>query len=244
MKTILKLFALLSLMLAALGQYGSARALSGPVFDYPVDGQDLDYEGSYLFRVLPMDEAQGFLWGFFQNGVMVWENYRDEGVLSGNEYGIHPGTVAHAQFVPGDVEVWVRAQVDGNWTDATVITIHLVPRAVYAVSIDIKPGDPSNRISVRSKGAIQVAILSTDEFDALALVDRASLTFGNTGSEASLISCQKKGKDVNRDGLPDLLCDFSVRLSGLRPGSTVGILMGYTIDETPIAGSDSVKVSK
>jgi hypothetical protein len=148
MKTILKLLTLFSLLLAAFGQHSTARALSGPVFDYPVDGQDLDYEGSYLFRVLPMDEAQGFLWGFFQNGVMVWENFRDERVLSGNEYGIHPGTVAHARFAAGDVEVWVRAMVDGEWTEATVITIHLVPRAVYVVNIDIKPGDRSNRIEV------------------------------------------------------------------------------------------------
>jgi len=242
MKTILKLFTLFSVILAALGQYGSARALSGPVFDYPVDGQDLDYEGSYLFRVLPMEEAQGFLWGFFQNDVMVWENYRDEGILSGNEYSIHPDTVAHAQFAPGDVEVWVRAMVDGNWTDAAVITIHLVPRAFYAVNIDIKPGDPTNHIPVRGQGRIHVAILSTAEFDAPALVDQASLTFGATGSEASLISCKKKGKDVNRDGLPDLVCNFSIRLSGLWPGSTVGILMGQTIDETPIAGSDSVTI--
>jgi len=240
MKTILKLFTLFSLMLAALGQYGTARALSGPVFDYPVDGQDLDYEGAYLFRVLPMDEAQGFLWGFFQNGVMVWENYRDEGILSGNEYAIFTGTVAHAQFVPGDVEVWVRAWIDGDWTDATIITIHLVPRAVCAVNIDIKPGDPSNHIPVRSQGGIQVAILSTSEFDAPALVDRASLTFGDAGSEASLISCKNKGRDINRDGLPDLLCDFSVGLSGLQPVSTVGTLMGQMLDETPIAGSDSV----
>lgn len=59
---------------------------------------------------------------------MIWENYRDEGTLSGNEYGIHPGSVAHSKFTPGDVEVWVRASINGQWTDATVITIHLQPR--------------------------------------------------------------------------------------------------------------------
>lgn len=96
-----------------------------PVFDYPVDGQVLDYEGSYLFRVQPIPSAEGFLWGFFQNGVMVWENYRDEGILSGDEYGIHPSTLAHSKFVPGPVEVWVRASINGQWTDAAVITIHL-----------------------------------------------------------------------------------------------------------------------
>jgi hypothetical protein len=125
-----------------------------------------------------------------------------------------------------------------------VITIHLVPRAVYVVNIDIKPGDRSNRIEVSWQGRVQVAILSTAEFDAPALVDRASLTFGATGSEASLISCKKKGKDVNRDGLADLLCDFFVRLSGLRPSSTAGILRGQTVDGTAIAGRDSVRVLK
>jgi len=96
-----------------------------PVFVYPVDGQVLDYEGSYLFKVKPVPSAEGFLWGFFQNGEMVWENYRDEGILSGDEYGIHPGTLAHSKFIPGPVEVWVRASIDGQWTDAAVITIHL-----------------------------------------------------------------------------------------------------------------------
>jgi competence ComEA-like helix-hairpin-helix protein len=97
-----------------------------PVFVYPVDGQVLDYEGSYLFKVKPVPSAEGFLWGFFQNGEMVWENYRDEGILSGDEYGIHPGTLAHSRFVPGPLEVWVRASINGQWTDATVITIHLL----------------------------------------------------------------------------------------------------------------------
>lgn len=98
-----------------------------PVFVYPVNGQTLDYEGSYLFKVKPIPSAEGFLWRFFQSGVMVWENFRDEGTLSGEEYGIHPGTEAHSRFVPGPVEVWVRAWVNGAWTDATVITIYLEP---------------------------------------------------------------------------------------------------------------------
>jgi hypothetical protein len=98
-----------------------------PKFVYPVGGQILDYEGAYRFKVRPVHAAEGYLWGFFQNGEMVWENYRDEGVLSGNEYEIHPGTLAHSKFVPGPVEVWVRAAIDGQWTEAAVITIHLEP---------------------------------------------------------------------------------------------------------------------
>src|SRR5215211_767119 len=92
--------------------YSSYLGINKPVFVYPVDGQTLDYKGSYLFKVEPIAAAQGFLWGFFQNGVMVWENYRDEGKLSTNEYGIHPGTTAYTKFAPGSVQVWVRALID------------------------------------------------------------------------------------------------------------------------------------
>lgn len=97
-------------------------------FVYPVDGQVLDYEGAYLFKITPVEGADGYLWGFFQNGVMVWENFRDEGELSGVEYGIYEESLAHSQFVPGYAEVWVRASIYGEWTEPTVITIYLEPR--------------------------------------------------------------------------------------------------------------------
>jgi hypothetical protein len=145
-------------------------------------------------------------------------------------------------FEPGPVEVWVRAWIGGDWTDATVITIYLVPRPIYEVSIDIQPGNPSNPINSRRGGVIQVAILSTPEFNAPLLVDRDSLMFGATGEETSLVSCQKKGRDVNRDGLPDLLCSFSARASGFQKDSVLGILTGQMIDETPLQGQDSVRV--
>ncbi|HEU4325875.1 MAG TPA: hypothetical protein VFS21_22235 [Roseiflexaceae bacterium] len=102
-----------------------AAAAPGPSFVYPSNGQTLDYAGSYLFKVNPVPGASGYLWGFFQNGVMVWENYRDEGRLSGTEYGIHPGTFAHSRFARGWTQVWCRALVNGQWTDATVIWIYL-----------------------------------------------------------------------------------------------------------------------
>ncbi len=104
----------------------TTQAAAGPVFDYPVNGQSLDVNGAYLFRVQPMTGATGYLWGFFQDGALVWENQRDEGQLSTNEYAIYPHTLAHSKFVPGDVEVWVRAVVGGQYTDATIITIHLI----------------------------------------------------------------------------------------------------------------------
>jgi hypothetical protein len=144
------LFFLLVILLAPIPQVAAATdpqgseaespALDGPQFVYPKNGQTLDYEGAYLFKVKPVPGASGYLWGFFQGGKMVWENYADERKLSGTKYSIQPGTSAHKRFSEGDVDVWVRGLVDEKWTDATIITIHLQPRAAPPGQADTPPG--------------------------------------------------------------------------------------------------------
>jgi len=94
------------------------------------------------------------------------------------------------------------------------------------VSIMIKPGEVPASINTQSRGTIPVAILSAANFDATALVDRASLTFGHSGSEHSLSFCNAGGGDVNGDGLPDLMCHFTTQLTGFQPGDTMGVLNG------------------
>jgi|WetSurMetagenome_2_1015567.scaffolds.fasta_scaffold224640_1 hypothetical protein len=85
------------------------------------------------------------------------------------------------------------------------------------VTINIRPEGDSNRINLRSKGKIPVAILSTDDFNAPSQVDQSSLTFGATGNEQSLISCKRKLKDADEDGLKDdLVCHFSIQLTGFK----------------------------
>ncbi|HET8680833.1 MAG TPA: choice-of-anchor Q domain-containing protein [Micromonosporaceae bacterium] len=111
---------------------------------------------------------------------------------------------------------------------------------VRHVDIDIMPGTPQNAVSLHASG-ILVAILSATDFDAVTAVDRASLTFGRSGSEASLRSCRKNSRDVNRDGLRDLVCRFSVQLAGFQPGDTEGFLQGRTVDAT-LLGSDTVRI--
>ena len=101
------------------------QAVSSPVFLYPRDGQTLSYDGDFLFEVEPIEGADGYLWGFFQNGEMVWENLRDEGATSGNDYGILSGSESHSRFEPGEVDVLVRASVAGQWTEAAAIAIYL-----------------------------------------------------------------------------------------------------------------------
>jgi hypothetical protein len=99
-----------------------------PVFIYPTNNQQLDFEGDYIFRTQKVCGSTGYLWGFFQNNILIWENYRDEGHLSGVDYAIQAGTLAHSKFQAGSVTVSIRASVNNNWTNATTIIINLVPR--------------------------------------------------------------------------------------------------------------------
>lgn len=100
--------------------------ISQPIrFVYPGDGQILGYSGSYLFKITAVDGAEGYLWSFYQNGQMVWENLRNEGKLSGIEYGIGEYSAAHTNFSLGDLTVIVRARVNGGWSKPTSITIKL-----------------------------------------------------------------------------------------------------------------------
>ena len=96
-----------------------------PVFEYPHDNQVLDYNDSYLFKIYPVTDSKGYLWGFFQNGELIWENSRDEDEISGAEYDILSDEHAHTHFVPGSVEIWVRAWLGNEWSEATILTIEL-----------------------------------------------------------------------------------------------------------------------
>ncbi len=110
------------------------------------------------------------------------------------------------------------------------------------VDVDIRPGHVPNRINVNSMGSIPVAILSGATFDAFSEIDAASLAFGRTGEEASLESCKTAPMDVNGDGIPDLVCRFRSKATGLLIGDTQGVLKGRTLTGVTIKGTDSVRV--
>lgn len=109
-----------------------------------------------------------------------------------------------------------------------------------SATVAIKPrGD--NNINLKSNAKIPVAVLSTKDFNAYNQVDPDSLTFGRTGDEASLAYCDRP-RDVNGDGLKDLVCHFYSRDTDFQCGDTWGILKGETLQGTPIEGIDSVKI--
>ena len=121
------------------------------------------------------------------------------------------------------------------------VEISVTPGEETIVSkIDIKPRSRRNRIFLWRWGHIPVAILSSEGFDAPNDVERSTITFGKTGDEDSLVRCIRRARDVNRDGLMDLICVFRTRDTGFEVGDTEGILKCETSDGINIQGSDSV----
>lgn len=58
----------------------------------------------------------------------------------------------------------------------------------------------------------------------------------------SLAFCNRGAKDVNGDGLLDLVCHFHSQDTGFQYGDIANVLRGETPDGVPIEGSDSVRV--
>lgn len=102
--------------------------------------------------------------------------------------------------------------------------------------IDIKPGSDVNSINLKSKGVVPVAILTTDDFDALA-VDSESIMF------AGAYPVRWQIEDVDGDGDDDILLHFKTAdMTDLSPGSIEAILTGSTLEGVPFSGLDSVNI--
>ncbi|MGA2959675.1 MAG: hypothetical protein ABSF48_28665 [Thermodesulfobacteriota bacterium] len=147
-------------------------------------------------------------------------------------------------------EYFISVSPWDGWAVWSPVTAGELVASQELVSIDIEP----DRINLKSKGKIEVAILSTKDFDALSQIDPVSLTFGRTGDEQSLAFCHgaenihEDGNDrgvhwwKDKDELQDLLCHFYTHDAGFQCGDTEGILKGKTKDGTPIEGSHSVYI--
>jgi hypothetical protein len=115
---------------------------------------------------------------------------------------------------------------------------------VTPVDLSIKPdAEPPVPINVKDNGngTTPVAILSTASFNAPAVVDTSTLTFGRTGDEDSLAFCNPGGEDINGDGLLDLVCHFRTRLAEFESGDTLAFLKGSTSQGGPIFGQEAIR---
>jgi hypothetical protein len=119
------------------------------------------------------------------------------------------------------------------------------PVVVEWVDLDIKPGSDSNPILLSERGKIPVAILGSDIFDVLD-VDVTTLAFG-PGAAAPSHDLTKSGafeshlRDVNEDGLTDLLTHYRIEDVGIERDGTEVCLFGQTLESTPFEGCDAIR---
>lgn len=109
------------------------------------------------------------------------------------------------------------------------------------VRIDIKPNSPENTVNPRAGGVIPTAIFSDNGFSAADL-DPTTLRLAGApvkSTGGSQVLCQLR--DLNADGLADLLCHFQVP-SDLQLGDAMLALDGETYNGTKIHGQDSIRL--
>jgi len=139
--------------------------------------------------------------------------------------------------VSGDTAVVGAEGDDDNGSGSgSAYVFRFIPPAP-PVEIDIKPGSDPNPVNPFSLGMIPVAILTTEDFDALT-VDADSVLFGP--DEAEKRHKQAHVEDVDGDGDLDLLLHFRTQETGIALGDTKACVTGETLDGTPFEGCDNV----
>ena len=149
--------------------------------------------------------------------------------IVGDELQLRPGVLVDYERTTA-YSVRVRV-TDGEHTLEKTFTIGVtdVQEVVFAV------GDTAANTFDPKSPAVSVTLLSTGTFDATQDVDVNSLTFGATGFEDSL-KRNKKGpqkvetRDVNGDGLTDLVLVFETGTAGLDGLTTQATLRGALVN--------------
>lgn len=158
-----------------------------------------------------------------------------------NRYFGFPGVFA---FPTADSDITVLASYYGGdyegiyygfWFSFNDIVTEAGTPGLEAV-IDIKPGSDVNSINLKSKGVVPVAILTTEDFDAMN-VNPQSVMFAGAHPVRGHV------EDVDGDGSDDILLQFKTQeLTELSPDSTDATLSGATLDEIPFSGTDTVNI--
>ena len=116
----------------------------------------------------------------------------------------------------------------------------LISPTVQAISIDVRPHTPNNVISLSGE-PFPVVILSAAQFDATTIAF-PTIRFGHSGTEAA--PTELNIRDVNRDGLLDVVVKFRPSQTGLLLTDTIAYLTAQTKTGQSVIGQDVVKIKQ
>jgi len=129
-------------------------------------------------------------------------------------------------------------QSAGNILDLAVVGTTQGPVNFIPVDIQIKPtATPPVPVNPRDKGVTPVAILGTASFD-VTTVDQSSVRFGPASASPQKDSGHLK--DVNNDGILDLVFQFPTQSIGVRCNDTALFLTGKIKSGTSIQGAEAI----
>lgn len=154
-----------------------------------------------------------------------------DGLADGAEVNVH-GTDPDHPDTDGD------GASDGE--EIAAGTDPLVPSALV-VAIDISPHSADNRIRFGPGAVVRVAVLGSVGFD-VTTIDPGTLRFGEAAPIAGRGGWKRRAgaRDVDGDGILDLVSHHRVRETGIAPGDVEACVTGETLDGKPIRGCDVV----
>ncbi len=169
--------------------------------------------------------------------------FTSSGTLLGSAFGGPLGNILF-DINPANAEVTNIRPLDGNAPQGMAFAPACGSQGVIPVEIDIKPGSWPNSFNCRNdNGVIAVAILTTNDFDAL-MVDQTTVSFEGafeTHADKRTGEPRRHEEDVDMDGNVDLVFHFRSGATALTCSSTEGALEGETFDGRRIHGADEVR---
>jgi hypothetical protein len=133
-----------------------------------------------------------------------------------------------------------------EWPSGVVQELHgVAPRQFLTiteplpVAIDVKPGNPGNLVDPFSTGMLPVALLGSATLD-VRDVDVETLAFGPAAAEPVRGDAGPALRDVDADGLVDLVVAFPIQETGIAAGDTEACLSGRVQEGPPLQGCDAI----
>lgn len=140
---------------------------------------------------------------------------------------------------PFDMDGYVRP-VDGNADGLALADMGAYEYQPIQVTVDVLPGDASNRINMQPNRLITVAVINDGKLD-LGAIDLGSILFGPSAAREA----HRRGhwEEANGDGVTDLVLHFRCGDTGIKPSDSNVCLYGRLISGEPFIGCDAITVT-